>query len=159
MSKLAVATNTLYEATVAKFGAEALEKAGVSKQSFPPVFPVLPLDQLKVKVTGDRATLSVEGGQPLPLSLVRTGGVWKLNGDDLLPPFSEAELKQQGDIVTAGIAAIEQTKSDLNSTVLRSPDEVVVLMQHRIQRAFQSAQMEQIQQSAGNPVTQPAGGK
>ncbi|HEX8340291.1 MAG TPA: hypothetical protein VF624_05225 [Tepidisphaeraceae bacterium] len=159
MGRLVQASYDLYRATDAKFGAGAMASAGVTKASFPPVFPTVPLEGLRVKVDGDRATLSTESGAPIPLTLVRVRGAWKLNGDDFLPPFSAAQFAEQGKVVSAAIEAIEQTKADLATTALRSPDEVYYLMQYRVSKVSERASDTQMSESTTAPATRPVAGK
>jgi hypothetical protein len=162
MGRLTTASSTLFDAAQTKFGAEELMKEGVTREAFPGGFPPLPTDQLKVRVEGDRGILSVgESGQPVPLSMVKADGAWKINGGELLPPFTDKQLADQTAIIEAAVGAMTQTTEDVNAGKFRSADEVPVLMQHRVQKAIQAAQMKLLPQDGlqadpAGPATAPA---
>ncbi|HEY0009409.1 MAG TPA: hypothetical protein VGB55_11845, partial [Tepidisphaeraceae bacterium] len=92
MGNLTTASGKLFKATSDKFGAEALAQGNIVREAFPGGFPPLPVEQLKIRVEGDKATMTAgEEEQPVPLTLIKSEGVWKLNGGELLPPFTEQQ--------------------------------------------------------------------
>lgn len=154
MGRLTTASSGLYEATKAKFGQEKMEAEGVDASAFQGAFPQLPVDELQVNVSGDTAALITAEGQPLPFTLVKKDGVWKIDGSFL--QFTEQQLTDQTKILDAVIGAFEQTKVDVTAGHIQAPDEVLVLMQHRAQKAMRAIQMKQIEEAMQNAATQPA---
>jgi hypothetical protein len=136
----------VYDATVTHFGAAELEKAGISKLQFASLFTPVPVEQLNVKVDGDKAVLSVgetDTAAPGP-TMIKTAGVWKLDATGLFPPVTEQQVKDQSAIFDAIISAFNKTRDDVAAGKIAAPDEVVVLMNHRAERAAREAQMKQI---------------
>jgi hypothetical protein len=154
MGRLTTASSSLYEATQAKFGAEKLEAEGVDKGAFQGAFPQLPVEQLQVNVSGETAALITPEGQPLPFTLVKKDGTWKIDGSFL--QFTEQQLTDQTKILDAVIGAFDKTKADVAAGHIQAPDEVLVLMQHRAQKAMREIQMKQIEEAMKNAATQPA---
>jgi len=156
MGKLTTASHSLYDATLEKFGEKKLADEGVNKEAFAGAFPALPVDQIQIKVEGGKGVLSTPDGQPLPFTLVKKGDAWKIDGS-FLPQFTEQQLKEQTAILDGVIKAFDQTKADVNAGHIQSPDEVLILMQHRAQKSVRAAQMAQMQAAAEAAATQPAG--
>ncbi len=157
MGRLTTASHDLYLATVDKYGAKSLETEGVNKDQFQGAFPALPVEELQVKVSGDTAALTTQDNQPLPFTLVKKDGVWKLDAG-FLPPFTEQQLADQSLVLDAAIKAMSDTKADVTAGTIKSPDEVLVLMQHRAQKAIRAVQMKQMEDAMKGAATQPGAG-
>lgn len=154
MGRLTTASSDLYKATVDKFGQEKLDAENVDKSAFQGAFPQLPADQLQVNVSGETAALVTPEGQPLPFTLVRKDGTWKIDGSFL--QFTEQQLTDQTKILDAVIGAFDKTGKDVAAGHIQSPDEVLVLMQHRAQKAVREIQMKQIEEAMKKAATEPA---
>ena len=145
MSRLTGSGRAVYNATLEKFGEKALTEANVERRSFPGGFPPMPLDAMTIKPEGDIATLVIGGpdgpGGP-PLTMRRTAGTWKIDGDALLPPLTDKQIKDQTSILEAAMKAIDDTGEDVKAGHIKAADEVVVLMNHRVQKAVQAAQLK-----------------
>ncbi len=154
MAKLTAVGTSVYDATLKQFGKEKLDAEQVSKEAFPTGFPLLPVDQVQVKTSGDKAVLMTEDGQPLPLSLVNRDGAWKFDSS-ILQITDEKELKTRGDMLSAVTAAMESVKSDVASGSIKAPDEVIILLEHRVRKAVRAEQMKHIAEMS---TTAPAAG-
>lgn len=168
MGDLSVISDKLYKATVAKFGEEQMRKERISREQFQSGFPVIPLDQVQVKVSGDKAALVSDEGDVLPLSLTKTpAGDWKIDGAKL-QAFTPEQFAEQKKMIDAAVKALSGLIDDVTAGHVRAPDEVAVLMKHRIGKAIREVQMAQIppellDPSSGpvptpGPSTAPAGG-
>lgn len=153
MAKLTSTGNSVYEATLKQFGKEKLDAEQISKDVFPTGFPVLPIDQVQVKTSGDKAVLMTEEGQPLPLTMVNKNGSWKFDSS-MLQITSDKELESRGHMLDAVSGAMESTKADLSSGLFKSPDEVIVLLEHRIRKAVRAEQLKHLNEA--QPTTAPA---
>ncbi len=152
---LVVASHDLYAVTLEKFGKEALEKGGVIREQFPSAFPELPIDQAKIKIDGAKAAVRFgpdEAG-PAVLTLVKVGEKWKLSGDELLGNMTEQQFKEQSGVIGAVVAVMSKTAADVKSGKIEAPDEVVVLWNHRVQKAVNEARAKQVQ--ADSPMLPP----
>lgn len=144
---LVTASHDLYTATVEKFGKETIEKAGVTREQFPSAFPELPVDQAKVKVEGEKASIRFgpdESG-PAMLTLVKSGDAWKLSGDELLGNMTDQQIKEQSTIIAAVVATMNKVTGDVKAGKIEAADEVVVLFTHRVQKAVNEVRMKQMQ--------------
>ncbi len=155
MGKLTTASHSLYQATLEKFGEAKLEEEGVAKEAFAGAFPVLPVEQIQVKIEGEKGVLTLPDGQPLPFTLVKKGDAWKIDGS-FLPQFTDQQLKEQAAILEGVVKAFDQTKADVVAGKIGAADEVIVLMQHRAQKSIRTAQMAQMQAAIEEAATQPA---
>ncbi len=152
MTKLTAAGHALYDETAKHFGADKLEADHVSKESFPAGFPQLPVDQLQVKTSGDAAVFTTDDGTPLPLTMNKKDGVWKFDGS-MMQVTGEKDLAEREAIINAASEQIEQTRADVSAGHFRSPDEVVVLLQHRVNKVIEA---EKMKQAAADAATAPA---
>lgn len=144
---LVVSSNGLYQATLGKFGKETLEQAGVGRDQFPSAFPALPLDEAKVRVEGEKASIrfTPDESGPAVLTLIKVDGAWKLNGDDLLGQMTDQQLKDQSAIIAAVVATMDKTAADVKAGKIDAADEVVVLFTHRVQKAVNEVRIKQLQ--------------
>lgn len=153
MGRLTTASGELYEATKAKFGTEGMESDGVDKSAFQGAFPLLPLEQLQINISGETAALTTTQGQPLPFTLKKqSDSTWKIDGSFL--QLTDQQLADQTKILDAVIEAFNQTAKDVEAGYIRSPDEVLVLMQHRAQKAMRKIQIQQIEEAMKNTATE-----
>ena len=168
MARLTGSGRAVYNATLEKFGEKALTEANVERRSFPGGFPPMPVEQMTIKPEGDTASLVIggpEGPSGPPLTMRRTAGTWKIDGDALLPPLTDKQIKDQTSILEAAMKAIDDTGADVKAGHIKAADEVVVLMNHRVQKAVQAAQMKlapmedpAMMPPAGPPSSMPATG-
>lgn len=155
MGRLTTASGELYEATKAKFGDEGMESDGVDKSAFQGAFPLLPVEQLQINISGETAALTTTQGQPLPFTLKKqSDNSWKIDGSFL--QLTDQQLADQSKILDAVIEAFNQTAKDVEAGHIRSPDEVLVLMQHRAQKAMRKIQIQQIEDAMKKAATEPA---
>lgn len=153
MNKLTGAGRDIYQATVTKFGEAELAKNNVERQSFPAGYPPLPADAIDVVPNGDKATLvNRMAAEAPPLAMKKIDGAWKIDGDALLPNITEKQLADQTIVLDSAIGAIGETAADVTAGHFRAPDEVVVLMNGRVQKAVRAAQAKLA------PVDEPAAG-
>lgn len=158
MGDLSVVSDQLYKATLAKFGEAELQKEQVTRERFQNGFPVIPLDQIQIKVSGDKAALVTADGDVLPLSLTKTAsGDWKIDGAKL-QAFTPEQYNEQKKIIDAVAEAMKQTTEDVKGGKVRSPDEVPLLMQHRVTKAIRQVQMAQIPPELLDPGEGPTTG-
>lgn len=153
MGRLTVAGKSVWDAAVDKFTEAQLTKDHVDRTSFPAGFPELPTDVMDIQPNGDKASLvnRMQADAP-PLSMKKVNGEWKIDGDALLPPLTDKQLKEQTSVLDAAIAAIQQTADDTKAGHFRGGDEVVTLMNFRVQKAVRAAQAKLI------PLDDPAMG-
>lgn len=154
MGRLTTASEELYETTKSKFGAEGMENEGVDKSAFQGAFPLLPVDQLQISISGETAALTTTQGQPLPFTLKKqSDNTWRIDGSFL--QLTDQQLTDQTKILDAVIEAFNQTAKDVQAGHIRSPDEVLVLMQHRAQKAMRKIQIQQIEDAMRKSATEP----
>lgn len=161
MGKLTAAGRSVYVAAVEKFTEAGLAKENVEKAAFPGGFPPLPVDMMDVRPEGDKATLVNRLAAEAPgLSMKKIDGAWKIDGDALLPSVSEKQLGEQTSIIDAAISAITQTAADTKAGHITAADEVIILMNHRVQKAVRAAQQKlmPIEEMPPMPTTAPAAG-
>ena len=152
MGKLTTLGHGLYETTLKQFGQAKLDADHVTKESFPGGFPQLPIEQIEVKTSGDAAVFTTEDGQPLPLTMTRKNGVWKFDGS-MLQVNSEKDLSDRDPIITALTDEIGKTGADVTAGHFRSPDEVVVILQHRVSKVVRAESMRR--EAEEMPTTEP----
>ena len=163
MGKLTDAGHDVYQAAVKKFGEADLAKNNVERQSFPAGYPALPDDAVDVVPNGDKATLVNRlAAEAPPLAMKKIDGEWKIDGDALLPSITDKQLAEQTSVLNSAIEAINETTADVTAGHFRSPDEIVVLMNHRVQKAVRAATakiapMQDPAMGPGGPTTMPAG--
>ena len=156
MGRLTGTGRSVYNAVLEKFGEKQLTEDGVARESFPAGFPELPLDQLDIRVTGDRASLTIRSSaEAPPLAMRRIDGQWKLDGDALLPAMTDKQLEEQTQVLTAAIGAIEQTAADIKAGHFRAADESVAVMNLRVQKAVRIAQTKLAATAETAPMTPP----
>jgi hypothetical protein len=155
------ATPRLFKATETKFGADQLAAAQISAEIFPSPFPQLPLENLEIKVSGERASIVDAEGVTLPFNLVKTDGTWQFDGDTFMPPQNEKQLKDQNTLIAVATAVFDKLTAATTAGNFESPEEVVMLMQIRMKKAMQEAQMKmmaaEMKDAATQPATAPAG--
>ena len=163
MGTLTTASRGLYQAAIDTYGKDSLTKDNVAKESFPSGYPTLSADAGDIKVDGDKATISSGAPDgPPPLAMKKIDGVWKIDGDALLPPMTDKQMKEQESVIDTAIDAIKGTADDVKAGHFRGPDEALVVMNHRVQKAVREAQMKLMPleapttESATQPSTQPA---
>lgn len=159
--RLMAARDALYKASVEKYGVEKLDADGATKEVFDqsvPTFPQFPLDEMQIKVTGDTAKLMMPSGEEAPFTLKRMDGTWKI-GSDFLPKMTQKQIDEQKMILDAAADAIDTIRDDVAAGHIRSGDEVLLLMQHRTQKAVRNVQMKQfeaqMQEQIKAAATQP----
>ncbi|MDB5326779.1 MAG: hypothetical protein JWM57_2348 [Phycisphaerales bacterium] len=141
MGKLTNAGRDVYQAAVTKFGEAELAKNQVERQSFPAGYPALPADAVDVVPNGDKASLvNRMAAEAPPLSMKKVDGAWKIDGDALLPSITEKQLNEQTAVLETAIKQITDTAEDVTAGHFRSPDEIVILMNARVQKAVRAAQ-------------------
>ena len=157
MTRLTTVGRDMYSAIKDKFGEKEMAAGGVDKSSFPAGFPELPADQIDVRVNGDHASLLVRSSADAPpLGMKKTATGWKLDGDALLPAMTDKQLTEQGAVLGAATDEIQQTAADVRAGHFRSPDEAVLVMNHRVQNAVRTAQAKlAAQDAATQPTTMP----
>jgi hypothetical protein len=161
MGRLTTSGRSVYNASVEKFTEAGLAKENVEKAAFPGGFPPLPAEQLDVRPDGDKASLVNRlAAEAPPLSMKKVDGQWKIDGDSLLPNVTEKQLTEQTSIIDAAIGAIDQTANDVKLGHITGADEVIVLMNHRVQKAVRAAQMKlmPMEEMPPTPTTGPAAG-
>ena len=163
MGRLTTSGRGVYDAAVAKFGQADLAKEGIDRTAFPAGFPPMPVDDVALLVNGPKATLVAKGAADgaQPIALTKKDGQWRIDGDALLPVMSDKQLAEQTTVLNAAIEQLDQTSGDVKDGRFRAPDEIVVLLNHRVQKAVRTAQakLAPMDDPAMNapPSTGPAG--
>ncbi|MGN6506181.1 MAG: hypothetical protein ACTHM6_11515 [Tepidisphaeraceae bacterium] len=154
MGTLTKASRGLYQAAVDTYGKDSLAKNNVAKEAFPSGYPSIPAEAQDIKVTGDKATVSVGTPDgPPPLAMIKKDGAWKIDGDALLPPMTDKQMTEQRTVIDAAIAAIDDTATDVKAGHFKGPDEALAIMNFRVQKAVRQAQMKLMPLEA--PTTEP----
>lgn len=170
-AKLNAAAVNLFKATETKFGKEALAKADVSLERFPVAFPPLdPKNYVDVKLDGPSVMLvpAPDSGYP-ELTLVKEDGKYKL--DSSLIPTSEEEAGGAESPRDRMFGVMQQELANTNEDVVagkfRAADEVLPILNVRLQRAMRTLQQEMMEKAfrdqmkrqaeAAGASTQPAG--
>lgn len=163
MGRLTSSGRGVYQSVADAFGEAELAKGNVDRQSFPAGFPAMPAEAMEIRPDGDKATLiNRMAAEAPPLAMKRIDGQWKIDGDALLPALTDKQLQEQTTVLDAAIGAIDQTAADIKAKHFRAPDEAVVLMNHRVQKAVRAAQEKLTPMAdpsmppAAGPATSPA---
>ncbi|GIW75637.1 MAG: hypothetical protein KatS3mg104_0700 [Phycisphaerae bacterium] len=114
------------------------------------------MDQLQISISGETAALTTTQGQPLPFTLKKQSDSTPGKLTVSFLQLTDQQLADQTKILDAVIEAFNQTAKDVEAGYIRSPDEVLVLMQHRAQKGYAARiQIQQIEEAMKNAATEP----
>ena len=171
LAKLNSASVGLFNITETKFGKPALEEARLTVDQFPLAFPTIDVKEFyDVKIEGNTLTLiPTETAQLPPIKLAKTADGYKLDSSFLPVPedVTAEQVAQQGKMFEVVNQVVADTGADVTAGHFRAPDEVIALLNFRMQKAVRKVQQEMMEKAMAEQMkkaaeqaaatTQPAG--